>query len=96
MDKDKLIARRVELVRIVEAIDGVIHSKEWQVLREEFEERVENLERQLLTEAKSPKLEVEKIHFLQGQIAEVRRFDLPLWADKLKKELEGIKLRLNQ
>lgn len=94
MDTEKLIARRVELVRKVEAIDGVIRSKDWQVLREEFEGRSGVLERQLIVEAKKSPVEVEKIYFIQGELAENKRFDLPLWQDKLKKELEGIKLNL--
>ncbi len=94
MDKEKLIARRAELVQRVEAIDEVIRSKGWQVLRKEFEGRESVLERQLIVEAKKSPVEVEKIYFLQGELAENKRFDLPHWQEKIKKELEGIKLNL--
>lgn len=96
MEKERLITKRAELIRIVEAIDGVIHSKDWQVLRGEFEGRIESLEKQLLAEARKAKLEDDKIYFLQGQIAEAKRYDLAPWQDKLKKELEGIKNNLQQ
>lgn len=92
--KEKLIERQGELIRIVEAIEEVLKSRDWQVLRDEFEGLVERLERQLLTEAKKPILEAEKIYFLQGQIATAKRFDLVTWQDMLKKELQGIKINL--
>lgn len=94
MDKDKLIARRAELIQIVEAIDRIIRSKDWQVLRETFEGRAEILERQMLTEAKKPIVEPEKIYFIQGELSENKRYDLASWQAKLKKELESIKINL--
>lgn len=94
MDKEKLLERKLELAQTIEAIDDVIRSKGWQVLREEFEKRVESLDRQLLVEAKKSPLEDNKIYFYQGQISEAKRFDLATWQDKLKKELEGIKLNI--
>lgn len=95
MDRDKLNTRRAELVKTVEAIDGVLKSRDWHVLREMmFDELVERLERQLLTEAKKPKVETDKIYFLQGELATAKRFDLASYAEMCKKELEGIKLNL--
>lgn len=95
MDRDKLNARRAELVKTVEAIDGVLKSRDWHVLREMmFDGLVERLERQLLTEAKKPKVEADKIYFLQGELATAKRFDLASYAEMCKKELEGIKLNL--
>lgn len=95
MDKDKLNERRAKLVKTVEAIDGVLKDRNWHVLREVlFDELVVNLDRQLLSEAKSPKLEDSKIYFLQGQIATAKRYDLATYAEQCKKELEGIKKQL--
>lgn len=95
MDREKLIARRAELLKLVGAIDEVLRSKGWQVLREMvFEELVDRLDRQLLAEAKKPVLEIEKIYILQGEIANAKRYDLIAYADKCRKELEGIKLNL--
>lgn len=92
--KEQLIARRIELVRTIEAIDEVLRSKGWQVLREEFEKLAELKERQLLVEAKKPVIEEGKIYFLQGELAVAKRYDLATYQDKLKKELEGIKINL--
>lgn len=94
MDKDKLLARQTELIKIIEAIDGVLNNRDWHVLRGEFEKRAGVLERQMLAEAKKSEIEAEKLYFLQGQLAETKRFDLPNWADKLKKELQGNKINL--
>ena len=94
MDREKLIARSAELVKTVEAIDGVLKSKDWQVLRSTFETLVEHLDKQLLSEAKVPKIDTDKIYFIQGQIATAKRYDLATYAESLKKELEGIKKNL--
>lgn len=94
MDKERLNTRRAELIRTIEAIDSVIRSKDWQVLRNGFEELVVKLERQLLAEAKKPLIEENKIYFLQGEISNAKRYDLATYAERLKKELEGIKIKL--
>lgn len=94
MDRDQLILKKTELIKTIEAVDEVLHSQAWQVLREEFEKRAEVLERQLLNEAKKSPVEADKIYFIQGQILEAKRLDLAPWQDKLKKQLEGIKQHL--
>lgn len=95
MDREQLNARRAELIRIVEAIDGVLKEKNWHVLREYvFDKLEESLTRQLLAEAKSSNVEVSKLHTLQGELANAKRYDLATYAEKCKKELEGIKLNL--
>ena len=88
---EKLIERQSELIRNIEAIGEVLKSKDWKVVRETFEKLVESYERQLLSEAKKPVLEENKIYFLQGQIATARRYDLATYSEMLKKELQGIK-----
>lgn len=95
MDKDKLRTRQAELIRIVEAIDEVLKNRSWQVLKEiMFDEIVLRIERQLLAEAKKPRIESELIYTLQGELATAKRYDLATYAERLKKELEGIKLNL--
>ena len=94
MEKEKLLERQRELIKTIEALDGVIRSKDWQVIREMFEKLSLSLERQLLTEAKRPLIEEEKIYFLQGQLATAKRYDLITYQDMLRKELQGIKLKL--
>lgn len=95
MDKDKLIARREELILTVEAIDELLHSRPWQTLRElVFTPLEERLERQILAEAKRPDIETKNLYVLQGELANARRYDLPAYAERCKKELEGIKINL--
>ena len=94
MEKERLLERQQELIKTIEALDGVIRSKDWQVIREMFEKLSLSLERQLLTEAKKPLIEEEKIYFLQGQLATAKRYDLITYQDMLRKELQGIKLKL--
>lgn len=90
MDKEKLIARQSELIRIVEAIDEVLHTREWQTIREVFDTRVEALEKQILLEA-SAEIDIKKLYYLQGQKAEIKRYDLATYAEACKKELQGLK-----
>lgn len=94
MDKDELRKRQTELIKTVEAIDEVIRSNGWQILREEFEGLYARLEKQLLNEAKTEEPNLKKIYRLQGEMATAKRFDLPTWEERLKKELQGIKINL--
>lgn len=96
MDKEKLIAKRNELIRTVEAIDAVLRNKDWQILRDTFEGLAESIESQLLSAAKEKELDTKKIYFLQGQLATAKRYDLAVYAEMCKKELEGIKRNLQQ
>ena len=88
--------RHTELVRTIEAIDEVLRSKGWQTLKElVFDKVVARLDRLLLSEAKKTKVEEDKIYHLQGELAWARRYsDLKSYAEMLKKELEGINLKL--
>lgn len=96
MDKEELTARRAELVRTVEAIDEILKSKQWQTLRElVFGPLEARLERLMIVEAKKPQIEPDKIYVLQGELANAKRYDLAIYAEKCKKELEGIKRELN-
>lgn len=95
--EEQLNTRRAELVRVVEAIDSILSNKEWHILRERVFEPLEvKLNRELLAEAKKPKLELEKIYVLQGELATAKRYDLALYAEKCKRELEGIKNKFNE
>lgn len=94
--QEQLTARREELVRIVESIDDILRSKSWHLLRDRvFDPLEESLNRQLLSEAKKPTVEPEKIYVLQGELANAKRYDLATYAEKCKRELEAIKNQLN-
>lgn len=97
-DSDNKIAlrdRQTELIRIVEAIDEVLKNKGWQTLKElVFDGRVDSIERQLLNLAKADPLNPGLMLKLQGELTWAKRYaDLRSYADVLKKELEGIKLK---
>lgn len=90
--EQKLRDRQNELIKILEAIDALLKVKAWQTLKElVFDGVVERLDRQLLSEAKKPEIEVSKIYFLQGEMAWARRYaDLKSYAGMLENELKGI------
>lgn len=91
--ESKIRDRQNDLINILEAIEVVMKNKGWQTLKElVFDGVIERLDRQLLSEAKKPVVEIEKIYFLQGELAWARRYsDLKSYAEMLKKELQGIK-----
>lgn len=90
--------RQTELIKIIESIDEVLKTKGWQTLKElVFDSRVDSLERQLLAEAKKEEIDPKKIYKLQGELIWSKRYsDLRSYAEMLKKELEGIKLKLHK
>lgn len=94
MEKEKLQERQNELIRTIEAVDALIRSREWQVVKETFDRLSSYLEGQLLAEARRPEIEVSKLYFIQGQLATAKRYDLINYMETLKKELQGIKLKL--
>lgn len=92
---EELRARQTELVNILTALNSVLQSKDWQVLQElVFGPLVERIDRQLLAEAKSKDPRRDELKFLQGQLAIAKRFDLETFGQICKKELEGIKQKL--
>lgn len=92
----KLRDRQQDLIKILEAIDEVLKSKAWQTLKElVFDGAVDRLDRQLLSEAKKPSIEVDKIYQIQGELVWARRYsDLKSYAEMLSSELLGIKEHL--
>lgn len=94
--EQKLRDRQRDLIKIIEAIDEVLKLKAWQTLKElVFDGVVVRVNSQLLSEAKKPSIETDKIHHLQGELAWARRYsDLKSYAEMLSKELLGIKENL--
>lgn len=98
-DSDNIIAlreRQTTLVKVVESIDELLKTKAWQNLKElVFDSLVERIEARLLNEAKADPLNPGLMLKLQGELNWARRYsDLRSYAETLKKELEGIKLKL--
>lgn len=97
--EDNVVAlreRQTQLIRVIEAIDEVLKDKGWQTLKElVFDGLVESKKGQLLIEATRPELDERKIFHLQGELAWAKRYgDLRSYAEMCKKELEGIKRKL--
>ena len=67
--------RIAKLERIIRAIDEILASTPWKVLKMELLDTLhESLERQLSSEAKSPVVKLEKLYRLQGQLLWARRY----------------------
>lgn len=89
--------RKVELTRIIEAVNHLASNEDWQVLKELlFDGQVEKLEKNLLAEAKNIDLNAPKIQRLNGQLEMAKRFDLYKLAETYKLELNHITKKLNE
>ena len=82
-----------ELIKNIEAINAVLKTEEWQVLKGRiFEGVVENLEKRLKLEAEKKELDNPELYSLQGQIAWAKTYaDLGKLVERFKIELLGIK-----
>lgn len=80
------------LTRLLEAIDGVLHTQDWQTFVEmHFSLEEKRIERLLLSEAKKD-LNDKEIYRLQGELKWARRYaDLRKWAEFIKKQLTKLK-----
>lgn len=86
-----------ELVKIIEAINGVANSENWKVLEKYILlDLVANLERRLASEANKDELNQPEIHRLQGQLIWARKFaDFKKLSEVYRSELSNVKKQLN-
>lgn len=93
---DKLRERQAELVKIVQAIDGILRSEDWQILEELlWLPRVEKLGRDILTEATKKDFSDSELHYLNGRRDEAKKYsNLTEYGQSLMKELEANKSKL--
>src|SRR3990167_3709030 len=77
------------LTRLLEAIDGVMKTKDWQTFVEmHFSKEEERIERLLLSETKKTEVDDKEIYRLQGEMKWARRYaDLRKWAEFIKRQL---------
>ena len=96
IDLSPLQDKQGELTQIIEAINRIEASEDWQKLKKLLlDEVVLNLERQLLNEVSRKEINLPEIYRFQGQLTwAIRYADLKKLAESKKQELEGIKLRL--
>lgn len=85
-----------ELTQIIEAINRIEISEDWQKLKAVlFGELVINLERRLMNESSRKEINLPEIYRLQGQLTWAKKYaDLKKLSDFFRQQLEGIKLRL--
>lgn len=89
-DNQEEIAR---LTRMVEAIDGLLKTKDWQTLEElHFSKENGRIERLLLSETKKLQVDDKEIYRLQGEEKWAKRYaDIRKWAEFLKNQLTELK-----
>lgn len=94
--KVKLREKQTELVKILEALDGLSKIKEWKVLQELlFAPSLEAIERQVKNEALALEIDEKKLYKLQGEWVWARQFmNVSEFTKTLKHQLEGIKNKL--
>lgn len=92
-NSENLRVREAELVRIIEAIERVNQSEDWNTLKVLVLSGVEaSLEKRLRLESEKPDLNTAEIHRLQGQLAWARKFaDLSKLGEAFRTELFNIR-----
>lgn len=89
--------KETELVAIIEAIEKVADSREWQILKEKlFDGVTESLKRQRDIEIEKKPLNGPMIHSLNGQLAWAKKYsDFTSLASIYKLELQNIRKQIN-
>ncbi len=100
MDEDVKIRFREEqatLIKLLEALEGLEKSKEWEVLKTlVFSKSIQAIERQILSESLNQTIDANKLYRLQGEWAWAKQYsDTDHFIDTLKKQLANIKKKLN-
>lgn len=92
----KLRERQGELIKIIEAFEGLEKNKDWQVIKElVFGRWLEAVERQMRNEVLSKEIDSDKLYKLQGEWASARQYSDPIgFAKTLAVQLQGIKNKL--
>lgn len=95
--KPLLRQKQTELVKVIESIQALEVTPEWQSLKELlFTGIVEKLEKRLKYESLKDELQLPEIYRLQGQLAWARKYsDLNKLVEAYKQELNGVTKELN-
>jgi hypothetical protein len=89
--------RKAEVVKILEALQRLFDTKDWQTLKElVFDNAIAKIEKNLQNEAKKIELNTSEIYRLQGKLEGVRRYDFYKLAETYKLELENLTKKLNE
>lgn len=90
---EALRERETQLVRIIEALEGISHSTEWSTLKTLiFDSLVDSLERQVKYESERKNLDDSEIYRLQGKLSWARKYaSLSKLSDEYRLELSNIR-----
>lgn len=86
-----------KLIKIIQAIDAVAASPEWQILKlNVFDGVVDSLERQKAIETSKQPINVDKVHSLNGQLAWAKKYsNFTTLSEAYRLRLREIKEKLN-
>lgn len=89
--------REAQLVRIIDAINGVAQSLDWKTLvKEIFNDVTATLEHRVSVVAKAKKIDEPELYRLQGQLGWAKKFsNLEELGKALKVELSNVKQQIN-
>ena len=89
--------KRAELLKIIEAINKVANSSEWNVLKDYvFDGLVESLERRIKFESAKTTLDDAEIYRLQGTLNLAKKYaDFSTLGDAYKVELKNVRKQLD-
>lgn len=95
--KSLMRERAAKLVRMIEAIERVSRSADWNILKEEiFAPVSKTLENRLMTEAKKDEINEPELYRLQGQLVWARKYsNLESLKEVFKVELSNLKKQIN-
>ena len=87
-----------ELAQIVEAINRVEASEDWQKLKKLlFDDTVKNIERQSQLEVNKSKVDLPAIYRLQGQLVWAKKYsDLRKLSEAFRQQIENLKNQINE
>lgn len=96
-DTPILRAEEEKLIKIIQAIEAVASSPEWETLKElVFDGVVESLDRQKAAETNKQPINTDKIHSLNGQLAWAKRYsNFTTLGEAYRLRLREIKGKLN-
>lgn len=93
----QLRERETQVVRIIAALQGIQKGKDWSSLKNElFDGITDRLSKDILSEAKKPTPDTNKLNRLTGELRWAERYsDLPKLEQEFKAELAVIKQKLH-
>lgn len=96
LNREKLRLREAELIKTLQAIDGVLKNNDWKVLEDVlWSKRVADIERSILSEAKVKEPNILELKYLNGRRDEANRYlNLQEYGESLVKELEALKQKI--